>query len=164
MTAFLEQLYLMTVGLGVAGGLLFFMSWRHSHFWRDLETAYPGGEGEPLRRWHMQSVYFYRKNSLLYTSHRGFVTIGLTETGILFQTMPPVSFLQKPIFVPYSDLTIYGVDWLLMGRCCQLEFHGEPELKMVIPGEVGDLLLDYTHPLFVAAERPGLSESLAILR
>ncbi len=150
-------------GLSIVVGLLSFVYWRHGDYWRRVQAAYPGKDASPIRTWHMQSIYFHN-DGLVYKSHRGIVSISLGEAGITFQIIPPVSLVQKPIFVAYKDVAIYGQDWLLMGRCCQLEFRGLRDVRCVIPGEVGDRLLDYTNELFRDATRPGLSGTLAALR
>ena len=154
MSDYLQTLFSSVIGFAFVGGMLSFIYWRHGWRWRRIQQAFPEAGEPPIRKWHLQSVYCHA-DGLIFNSYRGMVTIGVGEDGLTFSVIPPFSLIQSAFFVPYRDLMAYQQDWLLMGRCCQLEFRGVPDMKMVIPGRVGDLLLDYSHPLFAQVKRPG---------
>lgn len=145
---------MLAYGLAIAGGLLGFMYWRHGWRWRLIQTAFPDPGQKPIRNWHIQTIYCHA-DGLIYNMYQGVVTIGVGEDGLTFSVIPPFSLAQPKFFVPYRDMMAYQQDWLLMGRVCQLEFRNVPDMRMVIPGRVGDLLLDYSSPLFSEVKRPG---------
>lgn len=153
MGEFLQTLFLGLYGLAFGAGLLGFVYWRHGEIWRKVEAVYPGRNPNPGRNYHLETILFV-KSPILFFSHRGLVTVNLGETGVSFKILPPISLIQKPIFVPYSDLRIYGDNWMLMGRVCWLEFKGLPGVRMIVPGKPGDMLLERADPYY-APRRDG---------
>lgn len=121
--------------------LLSFMSWRHSHYWRELAAVYPAAGERSGRKFHMETVYLYADYKV-YNRHRGTVTVTLDDSGVQLSMMPFMSTFYPPIFLPFDQISVSQDDWLLMGRVCHVRFTDLPELNMVMPGRSGELLLE----------------------
>lgn len=128
-------------GLVIVVSLLSFMSWRHSHYWRELAAVYPAKDQTSGRKFHMESVYLYR-DYRVYNHHRGTVTITLDDKGVHLSMMPLLGTFYPPIFLPFDRISVSQEDWMLMGRVCHARFVDLPGLNMVMPGRPGDLLLE----------------------
>lgn len=129
---------LSVIGYGVFIALFGGMLRIQARRWRYLAASYAGDAGPSRETRTMQNVVLMGLGG--YNSLTGIVTIGVHDTGVSFRVMLPFSLFHDPLFIPHRDIRGWRTSWYLDAESVELDFHGAPEVKMIVSAEQAEWL------------------------
>ncbi len=105
-------------------GMVWFIGWMAG--WPQLHEKYPGREGWDTECWSLQSAMMR-----LGMSYRSILKVCVDAEGLYLSVIFPFSISQKPLFIPWLDVTAAKKRWGFMNGV-ELRFQQVPNIPIKI--------------------------------
>ncbi|MGE0182769.1 MAG: hypothetical protein AB7F91_07870 [Parvularculaceae bacterium] len=164
----IHQVIVLAFGLVFVIALLGFIYRRDAFRWRHLAEAYGGEWRRPLKTRWLGNVVLYGRG-VAFVSYPGIVLLGVHEDGIALRVLPPFSFFNPPLFIPFSDIRAWKTFWYLKARSVELDFERAQGVQMVLPAcdvrwisENANVSIDIADGSAPQSARPALWHALSL--